>query len=108
MLFHLRDGELSDVEEAVDIDAHHGGIVGLRVLGERLGDEDSCIVDQGVDATKPGKTFSDHTLRCCALANIAGNDKNIGITRRPDRACGRDHAVIAIAVGFDQSGANPL
>ena len=62
LLFHLGDGELGDVEEAVDVDTHHGRIVGQRVLGERLGDEDSGIVDQGIDATKPSEPFGDHTL----------------------------------------------
>jgi len=50
LLFHLGDGELRDVEESGEVDAQDGGVVGLGVLGEGLGDEDAGVVDECVDA----------------------------------------------------------
>jgi len=49
LLLHLGDGELRDVEESGEVDAQDGGVVGLGVLGEGLGDEDAGVVDECVD-----------------------------------------------------------
>lgn len=49
---HLLDGELGDAEEAGQVDTGHRVVVGLGVVGERLGDENAGVVDQGVDAAE--------------------------------------------------------
>ena len=60
-LLHLGDGELCDVKEPGDVDAHDRPVVGLGVRGERFGDEDAGVVDERVDAPEPCHAFGDRT-----------------------------------------------
>src|SRR6266550_1435896 len=46
-------GAAGDVEEAAQIHPGHRVVVLVGVVGERLGDERSGIVDQGVDPAEP-------------------------------------------------------
>ena len=84
LLLHLGDGELRDVEESGEVDAQDGGVVGLGVLGEGLGDEDAGVVDECVDAPESLYGFGDRTLRRLPFGNVAGDDENVGVARRFD------------------------
>jgi len=108
LLLHLGDGDLRDVEEAGDVNAQDGGVVGLGVLGEGLGDENTGIVDERVDAPEPRHTFGDRALRRLPVGNVAGDDEDIGVARRLDGPRGRDHSVIAIAICLDEGRADTL
>ena len=105
---HLGDGELGDAEEAGDVDAEDRGEVRLGVPGERLGDEDAGVVDERVDAPEPRHGFKDHAFGRLPIGDVAGDGKNLVVVRRLDRASRRDHAVIAIAIGPDERGADAL
>src|SRR3984885_10802340 len=48
-LLHLGDGELCDVKEAREVDAHHSRVISLGILSERLGDEYASVVDERID-----------------------------------------------------------
>jgi len=60
LLLHLADREPGDVEKAAEIDAEDRGLVLVRMVGERLRDEDAGVVDQRVDvpeqARQPART----------------------------------------------------
>jgi hypothetical protein len=56
LTFHLRDGALRDVEEAGNVHVQHG-----RVIGE------------------PPHPFRDHPIRRLPIADIAGNDQDVGV-----------------------------
>src|SRR6266478_467231 len=107
-LLHLGDGELCDVKEPVDVDAHDRPVVGLGVLGERFGDEDAGVVDERVDAPEPCHAFGDRTRGRLPIGDVAGDDKNVVVARRLDRACRRDHPIVAIAVGLDEGRSDAL
>jgi hypothetical protein len=96
------------VKEAGEIDAQDRGAVGLGVLGERLGDEDAGVVDERVDAPEPGHAFGDRPLGGLAIGDVAGHRDDFIIVRRLDRARGRDHPVVAIAVRLDEGRADAL
>jgi hypothetical protein len=107
-LLHLGDGELCDVKEPGDVDAQDRRVVGLGVLSERFGDEDAGVVDERVDAPELGYAFGDRTLGRLPIGDVAGNDQDVVVVRRLDRACRRDDPIIAIAVGLDEGRADAL
>ncbi|MNG00446.1 hypothetical protein D3C84_833820 [compost metagenome] len=79
LFFHLGDGELGDVEEAIQVHRQHIGVVFSGVLGERFGDEDTGVVDQGVDAAKTCDGFADHLLSDFGVADVAGHGEDVRI-----------------------------
>ena len=42
----------SDMEEAIELDPQQVGIIFVRIFGERLSDEDTSVVDEGVHAAE--------------------------------------------------------
>src|SRR5207302_9820446 len=50
---HLPDRALGDVEEPGEVDSCDGDVLIERVVGERLADEESGVVDQRVDTSEP-------------------------------------------------------
>ena len=108
LLLHLGNGELGDVKETGDVDAHHRRVVSLGVLGERLPDEDAGVVDERVDAPEPRHAFGNRALGCLSVGDVAGDRDDIVIVRRPDRARGRDNPVIAVTIRLDERGADAL
>ena len=94
LLLHLGDGELRDVKEAGDVDAEHRRVIGLGVLGERLGDENAGVVDQRVDAPEPGHASAiarSAVFRSAMSPDTATNSRHRGWL---DGARGRDHPVV--------------
>jgi hypothetical protein len=61
-----------------------------------------------VDAPEPGYAFGDRTLGCLPIGNVAGHRDDPIIIRRADRARGRDHPVVAIAVRLGEGCSNAL
>jgi hypothetical protein len=86
LIFHLRDGALRDVEEAGNVHVQHGRVIGVGILRERLGDEDAGVVDKRVDAPEPPHPFRDHPIRRLPIADIAGNDQDVGVDGLAERA----------------------
>ncbi|MNF83946.1 hypothetical protein D3C84_662850 [compost metagenome] len=108
MLFHLGDGELGDVEEAVEVHRQHIGVVFCGVRGEWLGNEDAGVVDQGIDAAETGDRFTDHALGGFRFADVAGHGENVRIGGRLDRPRGGDDLVTEFAESLDHAIAQAL
>ena len=90
-----------DVEEPGRADGQDGGVVGvvgLRVFGERLGDEDAGVVDERVDAPEPRHAFGDRALGRPSIGDVAADDQDIGVIRRADRTRRRRHSIVAVAI----------
>lgn len=108
LFFHLGDGQLGDVEEAVEVDRQHRCVVFRGVGGERFGDEDAGVVDQGVDAAEACHAFADHPLSGGRVADVAGDGQDLRVVRRFDRARGGDDVVAQFAEGLDHAFAQTL
>ena len=108
LLQHLRGGALGDVEEAIDVDPHHQGVVLARVLGERLREKDARVVDQGVDPAEALESLLHDPLSGGRVADIAGDREHVRIVALLDGAGGGDHPIIAVAIGLNQACADPL
>src|SRR5579883_3265414 len=108
LLLHLGDGELRHVKEASNVGAQESLVVSLGVLGERLGNEDASVVDERVDTPESGHAFRNSTLGGFSLSDVTGDCQNFIIVRRLDRARGRDHPIVALAVRLDESCSNAL
>jgi hypothetical protein len=78
LLLHLRDHLLRHEEVAGHIGGHYQIVVVLGVLGERLGNENPCVVNQQVDTAE--------MLDCCLryfdggflLADVTVDEDEIG------------------------------
>ena len=108
LFLHLGDGELRHMEKSGDVDAKNRRVVGLGVLGEGLGDEDAGVVDERVDAPEPRHALGNRALGRLPIGDVAGNRDDVVIVRRPHRARGGDHPVVAITIGFDERRADAL
>ena len=108
LLEHLGGRPLGDVKEAGDIHAEIEIIVLLSEVDERLRNEDAGIVHERVDPAKALQAFSDDPLGGLRLADIARNGEDTGVCTLLDRSGGGDHAVVAIAIGPNQGGADAL
>jgi hypothetical protein len=83
--------------------------VGLRIVDERLGDEDAGIVHQRVDASIALDGRADDALGSVGRGDIAVDRQHRGISRNiaaPDRAGGRDDAVADGAEALHQMSAD--
>jgi len=105
---HRGDGAAGHLEEAPQVDSSHGVIVLVGVVGERLGDEDAGIVDDGVDPAEAGQGRVHDAGANAPRGHVAGRGQYIRIIRLADRAGVRDHGVTKLAVGGDQGGADAL
>lgn len=108
LFFHLGDRELGDVEEAIQVHRQHSGVVFLGVGGERFGDEDSGVVDQGVDAAETCDRFTDDSLGDRRVADVAGNGEDVRIGGWLDRTRSGDYPVIEITESLDHACAETL
>jgi hypothetical protein len=108
LFFHLVDRELGDVEEAVQVHRQHVGVVFGGVRGERFGDEDTGVVDQGVDAAKTCDGFTDDLLCDFRVADVARHGEDVRVGGRFDRTRRGDDFVIQVTEGFDHAGAEAL
>ncbi|MNI32307.1 hypothetical protein D3C73_862160 [compost metagenome] len=108
VFFHFGDGQLSDVEEAVQVHRQHVGVVFGGVLGERFGDEDAGVVDQGVDATETFDGFTDDFLRDFRVADVAGHGEDVRVGGRFDRTRGGDDFVVQVTECLDHACAQTL
>src|SRR5258707_684926 len=59
LLQHFGGDALGDPEEAAKIDRYDRSVIVLGIINQRLCDEDSSIVDEGVDASETCQTFRD-------------------------------------------------
>jgi hypothetical protein len=107
-LLHFSDRKLRHVEEPSEIDVQNGSVVGVRVLSERLGDENAGVVNERVDAPKPTHRLRDDTVGRIPSANIAGYCHDAIVRGRLNRSGRGDHLVIAIAVCIDEGCADAL
>ena len=107
-LQHLGDGPLSQPEESAEVDADQQGVVLGGVVGERLGDEDAGVVDQGVDASETLQRSADDLVGGGGLGDVAVDGEHVGVLGRLHRAGGSDHAPALSAIGGDQAGADTL
>jgi hypothetical protein len=73
LLEHRFDHALGDVKEFGQVHSDHSGIVLSRVIGEGLGDEHSCVVDQRVDTTELGQAGVDDLLGRGRVGNVFGD-----------------------------------
>ena len=63
------------------------GVVGGRVVGERLGDDHARVVDQGVEAAEPFQRRVDDPVDARRVGNIAfGGARDDGDLARHDEA----------------------
>jgi hypothetical protein len=107
-LFHFRNRELRDVEEARSVYRQHGTVVGLRVFREGLGDEDAGIIDKRVDAPEPRQTLGDRLMRRLSVGDVARDNENVGVVGWLHRSRRRHDAVTALPIGIDQDCADSL
>src|SRR5262249_55496984 len=68
---HLLDGELGDVQEALEVRRDERPEVLGRVVRERLGEEDAGVIDQCVNRLEPGERGLDDLGGRCRLADVA-------------------------------------
>ena len=108
VFLHLGDGQLGDVEEAVEVHRQHVGVVFSGVRGERLGDEDPGVVDQRIDTAKTCDRFADNTLCGGGFADVAGHGEDVRIGRRLDRTRSGDDLVTEFTEGLDHAVAETL
>jgi hypothetical protein len=80
---HLGDDALRDVKEASQVYCGDEGVVGRRVLGEWLGDEDLGVVYQGVHASKPFDRSGHELLRGRRIGDVARDCEHPRVSSEP-------------------------
>ena len=108
LFLHFSDRELRDVEEASEIDAENGSVVGASVLGEWLGDENAGIVDKGIDAPESTHRLRDDTFGRIPLADIATYCDDAILSRSLYRSGRGVNVLAAIAVCLYEGCADAL
>ena len=92
LLLHLRNHLLRHVEEAGDIGIHNQIVVFFGVVGERLRNEDSSIVDQQINTVEMLEGCFHHLGRGFLLAHLSIHEDEIRrrfeVLRLTDRAGG--------------------
>jgi hypothetical protein len=102
---HRGDGAAGDVEEAAQVHPGHHLVVLVGVVGERLGDEHSGVVDQGVDPAEPVQGLFDDVRAGARPGQVPLHREHFGVGA-VDGAGGRDHGVAELAVGDNQARAD--
>ena len=105
---HLAHGRLGGVEKPGDVGVEHPFQVLLRVFDERLGDEDSRVVHQRVDASKTMDGFVNDTVRHIEIANVTRNGVHVLVASRCDGPGVGDHGITEILIGGYESRADAL
>src|SRR5215472_15050539 len=105
---HLGDGPLGHQEEPGQIDPDDPGVVVRRVLGERLGDVHTGVVDERVDATEPVQRRAYDPVGGRGLGDVPTHGEHARVLGRPDRAGAGHHRPALPAVPGHQPGADAL
>ena len=105
---HRGDGPLRYPEEPGQADPDHVGVVGGRVVGERLGDDHARVVDQGVEAAEPFQRRVDDPVGARPVGNIAFDGEHLRFVRWPENCGAGQHRPAAPAVPGHQAGADAL
>src|SRR5690348_5105297 len=108
LLLHLDNGSLSHTKEGREVHPDHCGIISLAVLGERLADEDTCIVHQGIDATEALHCRTDHAFGDDLVSDVSRHHQNVVVSGWLHRTCGGNHTEVQVTVSRDKSGTDPL
>ena len=80
---HLLDGELGDVQEALEVRRDERLEVLGRVVRERLGEENAGVIDQCVDRLEARQRRLDDLGGSCRLADVAVHQSDIVRKPRP-------------------------
>ena len=108
-LQHAGRCPLRDVKKSREVRRGRRREVGLRIVDERLGNEDAGIVHQRVDASIALDGRADDALGSVGRGDIAVDRQHRGISRNiagPDRAGGSDDAVADGAEALHQVSAD--
>ena len=99
-LLHLGDGALRDMEKSGEVGGHDGDLVVLRVLGERLGDEDAGVVDERVGAPQAKSARSTgRRLSYVGVGSLAGG-REISLDNRTPSSMWTDVGAIAVQLNL--------
>src|SRR5260370_34105252 len=88
---HLRNGPLGKQEESGQVDTDNSCIVFGGVLDKRLGDEDACIVNEGVDASEALERFADDLIGGGKLGDVSLDGEHGGVLAWLDLSGISDH-----------------
>ena len=97
-----------DLEEAAQVHPGDGVVVLVGVVGERFGDEDARVVDDGVDAPEAVDRRVDHASSFAMLCDVARDGQHHRVVTGFDGAGVGHHRVPELAVSGDQAGADSL
>lgn len=78
---HFGDDALGEMEEAKHVHRCDQCIVFGRVADEGLGDEDTGVVDQRVDAAEPHHRFENEAFGSSGVGDIAWDAQDFGMRR---------------------------
>jgi hypothetical protein len=107
-LEHLGDGPLGEPEESGEVDADHSCIVVSGVVGERLGDEEAGVVDEGVDASEALECPADDPVGGGGLGHVPLDGEHGRVCGGLDRPGGGHDRPAPPLVGGDEAGADAL
>ena len=79
LCLHVRDRQLGDMEEAIQIDVDDISIVIFRECRERLADKDTGIVHQCIDPSKMLDGGFNYSFGDGALTNVTRHGNHTGI-----------------------------
>lgn len=105
---HLGGRLLRDVEEPEQVQRDEGHQIVLGVVDEGLGDEDSGVVDQGVDAAEALHRCTDHALRSARSGDVSIDRQDARGGARLDGPGVGDNSVAAGEVPVHEACADPL
>ena len=108
LLQHFGDGALGQREEPGEIDADHRCVVVGGVVGERLGDVDPGIVDEGVDAAEALECPADDPVGGGGFGDVPVDGEHIRVPVGLDRPGGGHDRPAPPPVLGDEAGADAL
>src|SRR3954469_16336726 len=86
LLEHGVQHALRYVEEPREVHADQRAELVVGVVGERLGDEDAGVVDQGVDAAETAQCLRDHAFGRGRVRDVAAYGHDVRVRGGRDRA----------------------
>ena len=105
---HLADGALGHPEESGEVDPGDQRVVLGGVVGEWLGEEDACVVDQGVDAPEAVNCLADDLVGGGLVGHVARDREDVWVLRRLDVERIRHDRPASLPVSVDEAGADSL
>jgi hypothetical protein len=91
-----------------EIDVQHFAEIVCGVVGDRLADEDTGIVDDGVDPSVPVDGGIDNPCCDVAILDRTSYRNHIAVIAWTNVARIRDHCISEISVGSDEASADTL